>query len=169
MVNLKLVDVILRGAGAFQSGARDRAIRARRAHSPSPGARARPGQSTHAIRDHGLGLWRRHGPRRRLGDRDASEQPAHHADRDPRIRISLPHHALRVRAGFGRRRAMARRPEPAARIRVAGRRRRSIRRFDKTRFPPEGLAGGKAGTAARASSSVGTPQEHDTPASAATR
>lgn len=40
-----------------------------------------------------------------------------------------------------------------------------IRRFDKTRFPPEGLAGGKDGARARFRIKLGTPDEHDTPAS----
>jgi N-methylhydantoinase B len=38
-----------------------------------------------------------------------------------------------------------------------------VRRFDKARFPPEGLAGGKNGTAARFVTGLGTPQERDTP------
>jgi N-methylhydantoinase B len=41
-----------------------------------------------------------------------------------------------------------------------------IRRFNKTRFPPKGLAGGKDGSRARFVVKVGTPQEYDTPASA---
>jgi N-methylhydantoinase B len=40
-----------------------------------------------------------------------------------------------------------------------------IRRFDKTRFPPDGLAGGKAGEASRFVVRLGTDQEHATPAS----
>jgi N-methylhydantoinase B len=40
-----------------------------------------------------------------------------------------------------------------------------IRRFDKTRFPPEGLAGGESGARARFRIRLGTPEEHDTPAS----
>ena len=40
-----------------------------------------------------------------------------------------------------------------------------IRRFDKTRFPPEGLAGGKDGARARFRIKLGTQNEHDTPAS----
>jgi N-methylhydantoinase B len=41
-----------------------------------------------------------------------------------------------------------------------------IRRFNKTRFPPKGLAGGKNGTRARFVVWVGTDQEYETPASA---
>ena len=40
-----------------------------------------------------------------------------------------------------------------------------IRRFDKTKFPPDGLAGGTAGARARFRIQLGTPEEHDTPAS----
>jgi N-methylhydantoinase B len=40
-----------------------------------------------------------------------------------------------------------------------------IRRFDKTKFPPDGLSGGKAGARARFRIRLGTPEEHDTPAS----
>jgi N-methylhydantoinase B len=40
-----------------------------------------------------------------------------------------------------------------------------IRRFDKTRFPPEGLAGGESGAPARFRIRLGTADEHDTPAS----
>src|SRR5205814_1163116 len=41
-----------------------------------------------------------------------------------------------------------------------------IRRFNKTRFPPKGLAGGKAGTRARFVVRPGTPEEVETKASA---
>jgi N-methylhydantoinase B len=41
-----------------------------------------------------------------------------------------------------------------------------IRRFNKTRFPPKGVAGGQAGTRARFVVRLGTPQEFETPASA---
>ena len=41
-----------------------------------------------------------------------------------------------------------------------------IRRFNKTRFPPKGVAGGKARTRARFVVRVGTDQEYETPASA---
>jgi N-methylhydantoinase B len=41
-----------------------------------------------------------------------------------------------------------------------------IRRFNKTRFPPKGVAGGQAGTKARFIVRVGTDQEYETPASA---
>jgi N-methylhydantoinase B len=41
-----------------------------------------------------------------------------------------------------------------------------VRRFNKTRFPPKGIAGGKDGTRARFVVRVGTPQEYETPASA---
>jgi len=40
-----------------------------------------------------------------------------------------------------------------------------IRRFDKTKFPPEGLAGGNPGARARFRIGLGTAGEHDTPAS----
>lgn len=40
-----------------------------------------------------------------------------------------------------------------------------IRRFDKTRFPPQGLAGGKDGARARFRIKLGMPDEHDTQAS----
>jgi N-methylhydantoinase B len=41
-----------------------------------------------------------------------------------------------------------------------------IRRFNKTKFPPEGVAGGGAGTRARFVVRVGTDKEYETPASA---
>jgi N-methylhydantoinase B len=41
-----------------------------------------------------------------------------------------------------------------------------IRRFNKTRFPPKGVAGGRDGTRARFVVRFGTPQEYETPASA---
>jgi N-methylhydantoinase B len=41
-----------------------------------------------------------------------------------------------------------------------------IRRFNKTRFPPKGVAGGKEGTRARFVVRVGTDREFETPASA---
>jgi N-methylhydantoinase B len=40
-----------------------------------------------------------------------------------------------------------------------------IRRFDKTKFPPDGLAGGTAGARARFRIQLGTSEEHETPAS----
>jgi N-methylhydantoinase B len=40
-----------------------------------------------------------------------------------------------------------------------------IRRYDKSRFPPGGIAGGKAGRGARFVIALGTPQEHATPSS----
>jgi N-methylhydantoinase B len=40
-----------------------------------------------------------------------------------------------------------------------------IRRFDKTRFPPGGFAGGQPGSRSRFVIRRGTPDEHDTPAS----
>jgi N-methylhydantoinase B len=40
-----------------------------------------------------------------------------------------------------------------------------IRRFDKTKFPPRGLAGGKDGARAHFRIRVGTAQEQETPAS----
>jgi len=40
-----------------------------------------------------------------------------------------------------------------------------IRRYDKSRFPPGGVAGGKAGRGARFVIGVGTPQEYATPSS----
>jgi N-methylhydantoinase B len=41
-----------------------------------------------------------------------------------------------------------------------------VRRFNKTRFPPKGVAGGKDGSRARFVVRLGTPQEYETPASA---
>ena len=41
-----------------------------------------------------------------------------------------------------------------------------IRRFNKTKFPPKGVDGGKDGTRARFVVRVGTDQEYETPASA---
>jgi N-methylhydantoinase B len=38
-----------------------------------------------------------------------------------------------------------------------------VRRFDKARHPPNGLAGGRAGAAARFATGLGTPHERDTP------
>jgi N-methylhydantoinase B len=40
-----------------------------------------------------------------------------------------------------------------------------VRRYDKSRFPPGGLAGGKPGQGARFVIRAGTPEEHETPAS----
>ncbi len=40
-----------------------------------------------------------------------------------------------------------------------------IRRYDKSRFPPRGIAGGKAGGGARFVIRPGTAQEHVTPSS----
>jgi N-methylhydantoinase B len=40
-----------------------------------------------------------------------------------------------------------------------------IRRFDKTRFPPQGVGGGRAGGRSRFVVRLGTPEEHDTRAS----
>jgi N-methylhydantoinase B len=40
-----------------------------------------------------------------------------------------------------------------------------VRRYDKSRFPPDGLAGGKPGQGARFVIRVGTPGEQETPAS----
>ena len=40
-----------------------------------------------------------------------------------------------------------------------------IRRYDKSRFPPAGMTGGKAGCGARFVISLGTAQEHATPSS----
>src|SRR5262249_44988434 len=41
-----------------------------------------------------------------------------------------------------------------------------IRRFNKTRFPPSGVAGGRGGPPARLVGWVGTDKEYETPASA---
>ena len=41
-----------------------------------------------------------------------------------------------------------------------------IRRFNKTRFPPKGVDGGKPGTRARFVVRVGSDKEYETPASA---
>ena len=40
-----------------------------------------------------------------------------------------------------------------------------IRRYDKSRFPPRGVAGGEAGSGARFVIRLGTEQEHVTPSS----
>ena len=40
-----------------------------------------------------------------------------------------------------------------------------IRRYDKSRFPPRGIAGGKAGRGARFVIRLDTPQEYETPSS----
>ena len=86
--NLKLVDVILEALAAFCP---QRAV----ANAGSSGALliSWKGSALHAIRDPGLGLRRRLWQRRRLRARDPSLQPAHHANRDSRIRVSLPHRA----------------------------------------------------------------------------
>ena len=92
------------GAGAFQSEPRAGAFRrVERAQHRLEQGPAGPDQP--AIRDRRLRLRRRHGPRRRDRHRDAPEQPAHHADRDAGIRVSLPHHPLRPGSGFRRHRA----------------------------------------------------------------
>ena len=164
MVNLKLVDVILEALAQLPSRARDRQCRLiERAHHRLDQGPARPVH--HAIRDHGLGLWRRHGPRRRLRDRDPSEQPAHHADRDSRIRVSLPHHALRAGAGLGRPGRWRGGPEPARANTSSWKSATVIRRYDKSRFPPGGIAGGKPGRGARFVIRLGTAQEYATPPS----
>ena len=41
-----------------------------------------------------------------------------------------------------------------------------IRRFNKIRFPPKGVAGGRDGSRARFVVRLGTPEEYETPASA---
>jgi len=41
-----------------------------------------------------------------------------------------------------------------------------VRRFNKTRFPPKGVAGGKDGSRARFVVRLGTREEYETPASA---
>ena len=114
MVNLKLVDVILEAMANFNPA---RAI-ANAGSSSALGIAwskaARPIQ--HAIRDRRLRLWRRHGTRRRHGDGDAFEQSAHHPDRNSRSGVPVPHHAIRPRSRFRRRRAVARRRQHAARI-----------------------------------------------------
>ena len=146
MVNLLLVDVILEALAHFNPA---RAI----AHSGASSAlgiawsKAPPGPVHHAVRDRRLRLWRRHRPRRRDRDRDAPEQPAHHADRDSGIRISLPHHALRSGAGFRRRRRSGAAGSPCDANTSCWKTPPSIRRFNKTRFPPAGVAGGKDGSA----------------------
>ena len=121
MVNLALTDVILEALAHFNParalGAFRRVERAQHRLEQGP---ARPDQP--AVRDRRLGLWRRHGPRRRDRDGDPSEQPAYHADRGAGIRVPLPHHPLRPGAGFRRRRPLARRARHAARIRAPGRR-----------------------------------------------
>ena len=165
MVNLLLVDVILEALAKFIPTARDRAFRRVERAQHRLVART-AGAVHHAIRDHGLGLWRRRRPRRHHRDRDAPEQPAHHADRDPRIRISLPHHApstwCRIPAAPAQWRgglALRREYELLEDATV-------IRRFNKIKFPPAGLAGGEAGTPARFVVRLGTEQEFETPASA---
>ena len=115
MVNLLLVDVILEALAHFNPG---RAI----AHSGASSAlgiawsKARPGQSNMQYEIAGSAYGGGVGYDGATATRDASEQPAHDADRDSRIGVSLPHHALRPGARLRRRRPMARRARHAARI-----------------------------------------------------
>ncbi len=115
MVNLKLVDVILEALGQLHPA---RAI----ANGGSSSAlsiswsKGRPGQSTMQYEILGSAYGGGHGPRRRDGHRHASQQSPHHADRDSRVRVSLPYSPLRARARFRRPRPLARRPESVARI-----------------------------------------------------
>ena len=123
MVNLKLVDVILEALAHFHP-ARAIANAGSSSALTIAWAKGRPGQSNmqYEIMGSAYGGGMGHDG----ASATAPEQPAHHADRNPRIRVSLPYHAIRPGAGFRRRRPVARRLEPRARIRAArGRNRHS--------------------------------------------
>ena len=108
MVNLKLVDVILEALGHLHPA---RAIADGGSSSALSIAwsKARPGQSTMQYEIIGSAYGGGMGHDGATGNRDASEQSAHHADRDSGIRVSLPHPPFRAGAGFRRRRPLARR------------------------------------------------------------
>ena len=105
MVNLMLVDVILEALAHFNPAARIANSGSSSALTHRLDARAGRARSTMQYEIMGSAYGGGSGHDGATGDRDASEQPAHHADRDPGIRVSLPHHALRPRARLRRRRA----------------------------------------------------------------
>jgi len=164
MVNLKLVDVILEALATFNP---DRAI----AHSGSSSAlsiayaRARPGQSSMQYEIMGSAYGGG------MGHDGASATATHLSNLHiTPIEILESEYPCRIArfdlvsdsGGAGRWRgglALRREYELLADATV-------IRRFDKTRFPPSGIAGGKAGERARFVVRLGTGEEHETRASA---
>jgi N-methylhydantoinase B len=164
MVNLKLVDVILEALATFNP---DRAI----AHSGSSSAlsiayaQGRPGQSTMQYEIMGSAYGGG------MGHDGASATATHLSNLHiTPIEILESEYPCRIArfdlvpdsGGAGRWRgglALRREYELLADATV-------IRRFDKTRFPPSGIAGGKTGERARFVVRLGTSEEHETRASA---
>jgi len=164
MVNLKLVDVILEALATFNPS---RAI----AHSGSSSAlsiayaKARPGQSTMQYEIMGSAYGGG------MGHDGASATATHLSNLHiTPIEILESEYPCRIArfdlvpdsGGAGRWRgglALRREYELLGDATV-------IRRFDKTRFPPSGIAGGTSGERARFVVRLGTPEEHETRASA---
>ncbi len=164
MVNLKLVDVILEALATFNPS---RAI----AHSGSSSAlsiayaKARPGQSTMQYEIMGSAYGGG------MGHDGASATATHLSNLHiTPIEILESEYPCRIArfdlvpdsGGAGRWRgglALRREYELLGDATV-------IRRFDKTRFPPSGIAGGTSGERARFVVRLGTPKEHETRASA---
>ncbi len=164
MVNLKLVDVILEALATFNPS---RAI----AHSGSSSAlsiayaKARPGQSTMQYEIMGSAYGGG------MGHDGASATATHLSNLHiTPIEILESEYPCRIArfdlvpdsGGAGRWRgglALRREYELLGDATV-------IRRFDKTRFPPSGIAGGTSGERARFVVRLGTPDEHETRASA---
>ena len=165
MVNLRLVDVILEAlAQAFNPGARYRAFRLieRAQHRLGQGA---AGPVRHAVRDHGLGLWRRQRPRRR-DSATATHLSNLHTTPIEILESEFPCRITRFdlvpdsggAGSLARRLSMQREYELLENATV-------IRRFNKSRFPPNGLAAGKSGAPARFVIRLGTAEERTTQAS----
>jgi N-methylhydantoinase B len=164
MVNLKLVDIILEALAAFQP---DRAI----AHSGSSSAltiawaKGREGQSTmqYEIMGSAYGAG--------MGYDGTSATATHlsnlHITPIEILESEFPCRVTRFdlvadSGGAGQWRggvSMAREYELLEDATV-------IRRFDKSRFPPSGLSGGKPGLGARFVVKLGMPDEHESPMSA---
>ena len=149
MVNLKLVDVILEALAHSVPSARS-PMPARARHA-SPGERRAAGPANLQYEIVGSAYGGGIGHDGTTATATHSQQPAHHADRDSRNRVSLPHQRVRPGAGFRRRRPMARR--------LALRREYElledatvIRRFNKASFPPNGVAAARPAAAAASSS-----------------
>ena len=152
------------GAGQAQSGPRHRAFgRLERARHRLEQGPARPVR--HAIRDRGLGLWGG------VGHDGATATATHlsnlHTTPIEILESEFPCRITRFdlvpdSGGAGEWRgglAMQREYELLENATV-------IRRFNKTRFPPQGLAGGKPGSRARFVVRLGSKQEFETKASA---
>ena len=162
--NQKLTDVILEALAPFRP---ERAL----ANSGSSGAMliswkdgGRPGQPSASC--HILGSAFGGGN----GNDGASAVATHTSNlhitpnENSRNRISLPHYRVRHGAELLRRRRIPRWARVPAHVRaVAGRRRHS--RYDRAKFPPNGVAGGKPGSRSRFVIHLGAEGEPETPAS----